>query len=142
MPIGITNVQGFSDLRLENLSTASTVVDMSTIESGGQGALNVWNGNAGASRILLGQPVAGVLLRFFITDDAVSSATKFISSGDFDIYFAELTAVQTTAKAVAFGSTLEGGKYISFYALSDVRWAVYQADQTSLSDGSIQSTST
>ena len=142
MALRQTNVQGFSDLRLENLSTASTVVNMAALESGGQGALNVWNGNAGASRILLGQPVAGVLLRFFLADDAVSSATKFVSSGDFDIYFAELTAVQTTAKAVAFGSTLEGGKYISFYAISDVRWAVYQADQTSLSDGSLNSTTT
>ena len=132
------NILGFADDRVEFLSTASTALTLSDDQ---QNKILVWGGQAAASRINLPAPEQGMRYSVFFSDDAVSSATKFASSG-FDIYYAHQDQVQSTAAAVAYGSTLEGGMFVEFIALNEFRWAVLRASRTTLSDGGMGTTTT
>jgi hypothetical protein len=124
---------------VETLSSASTIVTL-TLDQ--QSKLLLWPGNAGPSRILLPQAQIGLVYRVAIIDDAVSSATKFVSSGGSDdLYFSIETQIQTTGQAVAYGSTLEGGQVVTMEAISDNRWLV-TGTRTTVSDGGLGSTTT
>ena len=133
------NILGFAEQDVELLSTASTALALSDDQ---QNKILVWGGQSSAARISLPTPELGMRYNVFFSDDAVSSATKFISSGDFDIYYAHQDQVQTTAKAVAYGSTLEGGQFVEFVAISDFRWAVLRASRSSVSGAGIGTTTT
>ena len=126
---------------VETLSSASTIV---TLTPDQQGKLLLWPGNAGSARILLPAPSAGMVFRILCVDDAVSSATKFVSSGGaVDIYYAHLDKVQTTGRAVSLGTTLEGGGWVEFTGLSGTRWAVTDwGPASSLANTALQTTST
>lgn len=99
---------------VEHLSTASTAL---TLTDDQQGKWLVWNGQAAASRIRLPAPEAGMVYRILLNGPAVSSATKILSSGVYDI-----RTGNSTAKGVAAETTVENGQGFEFVALNDVRW--------------------
>ena len=105
---------------IETLSTGSTILALTL---GQQNKLLLWGGNAGSARILLPQAQEGLRYKIYFTDDAVSSATKIVSTGGTDdIYYSHIDKVQTTGQAVSLGTTLEGGSWIEMIAISSVRW--------------------
>lgn len=125
---------------VETLSSASTIVTL-TLDQ--QSQLLLWPGQAGASRILLPQAQIGLVYKVYFIDDAVSSATKLVSSGGSDdIYYAHIDRVQTTGQAVSLGSTLEGGGWIEVTAISDVRWAVTDAKSSTVTGLNLGTTTT
>lgn len=102
--------------RVEYLSTASTALEL---DASYQGALLVWQGQAGAARITLPQPSGfGEVYNFFFLADAVSSATKILANDAQDFYIAD----GSTERGVANGSTVEGGVGITVMSLSEHRW--------------------
>ena len=132
---------GAPGLRVTNLSSASTAL---TLTDDQQSALLIWNSQSSASRISLPAPEIGMQYTIFMGGDAVSSATKFISNGagTYDFYYASTAAVETTGVAVAFGSTAEGGLFVEFTAISDVRWAITKQPYSTVAGAALQSTST
>jgi len=131
---------GAPSQRVVFLSTASTVV---TLSQDDQGALLVWNGQAGASRFNLPAPSAGMSYEFFFNDLAVSSATKIISNalGTYDIVIKGVAA-GTTAVAVAIGTTGELGASFKLVAINDTRWAAFQTYATTVDTQNLESTTT
>lgn len=125
---------------VENLSTAST---RNTLTDSQQDRLLIAGGWSSGAAIVLPQPEAGMQYRIFFGIDATSAATRFVgNTAGSDVYFFSTAGAETTAAAVAFQSTQEGGAWIEFTGLSDVRWAVTGMPGTTLAGLSLASTTT
>ena len=110
--------------RVEFISTASTLTTLSLDQ---QGAFLVWNGQTSAARIRLPRPEAGMVYNIYFNATGVSTATKIISSGDYDIRTAA-----STAKAVAHETTAENGASIRLTAINGYRWVVDRLNASTL----------
>ena len=112
---------GAPQWQVENLSTASTAL---TLTDDQQGKLLIWNANAGAARINLPAPEAGMTFTIYFHEDAVSSGTKIIANnaGTFDFYLIDGTT--GVAFAPADASTIEGGIGVTVTALNGLQWIV------------------
>ena len=105
---------GAPQSQVEIVSPGSTSYDLSLDQ---QGKLLAFN--TGAAQINLPAPEAGMVYNIFFlaSPTQASTATKIISSGDYDILCAA-----TTAQAVANESTAENGVGISLFAINEFRW--------------------
>ena len=103
------------------LSTAST---LTTITNDQQGWV-VWGGQSSACRLRLPAPEAGKYFKIMFNGPAVSTATKIQSSGATDIVING-----TTAKAVAFASTVELGAVLDVYGINEFRYLAVSQGST------------
>ena len=117
----------------QNISTASTVV---TLTDNDQGVLLIWGGQTSAARIRLPAPEAGKMFRIIFNGPGVSTATKICSSGN-----GEILINGTTAKAVAFASTIELGAYLEVIGVNDFRY-IANGHGSTVNGQTFQSTTT
>lgn len=113
----------------EWLSTASTSIDL-TVDQ--QGKLLIFD--AGIRQINLPTPEEGMQYFVMASTGGVSTATKVLSSGNYDILVAA-----TTGKGCAAESTVETGIIMHFFAINDYRWVANRLGASTLA---ITSTST
>lgn len=123
---------GALNLDIENASLASTLVTL-TLDQ--QSKLLVFDGTTAASRIRLPAPEAGMSYNILFSTGAVSTATKVLSSGVYDILCGN-----STGKGAAINSTAERGQVLRFVGLNEFRWLGYRVGATT--DVAITSTST
>lgn len=108
------------NMLLVNLSTISTALSLSIDE---QDSYLNWGGQSSAARITLPQPEEGLFYQIYLTGPAVSTATKFLSSANTpDGRSVDIVTGGTSAKGVAFATTVENGASIQFLGLNDRRW--------------------
>ena len=120
---------GAPNAAVEFLSTASTAVNL-TVDQ--QGKLLIFD--AGIRQLNLPAPEAGMKFSIMNSTGGVSTVTKILSSGAYDILCAA-----TTAKGVACESTVETGIIIDLVAINDYRWVASRRGGSTLN---INSTTT
>ena len=133
MPIASYRGLGGVGPFVEFLSTASTALLLTDNQ---QGMLLVYNGQTSAARIRLPAPEAGKNFHIAFNSPGVSTATKVLSSGSYDIVING-----TTAKGVAFASTVELGAYLDVYGINEYRYLAVSQGST-LTGRTFQSTTT
>ena len=133
MPIASYKGLGAVGPAVEFLSTLSTVL---TLTDNQQGLFLVYPGQSSAVRIRLPAPEAGKYFHLAFNGPAVSTATKITSSGVYDIVING-----TTAKGVAFASTVELGAVLEVFGINEFRWLAVSQGST-LTGRTFQSTTT
>jgi|SRR3990167_1077278 len=112
---------GESFLRLENISTATTV---STLSYDQAGALLMYNGQAAASRIMLPRAERGLIYRIVLDGNSATSAILVgATSGQAGAQDIRLRG--TTGAYVQAASTVDGGTILTFIGVSDGRYQVH-----------------
>lgn len=110
---------GAPQLRVENVSLASTRVQLTDAQ---QGALLIFDGSTNSTgEIALPQPETGMEYHLLFTTGAAGSVTKILSTG----FGSDILIAATTAKGVANLTTVESGVYIRLVAISDTRWMAF-----------------
>ena len=117
---------GAPQLRVENVSLASTRVQLTDAQ---QGALLVLDGTTGSTvEIALPQPETGMEFHLLFTTGGVTAVTKILSTG----FNSDILVAGSTAKGVANATTAEGGVYIRLVAVSDNRWMAFRQSGSTL----------
>ena len=140
MPLATYKGLGAPGFGVEFLSTAST---RATLTQDQQNKLLIAGSWSSGAAIVLPQPEVGLQYKIFFQIDATSAATRMVANtGGSDVYFFSTAGGETTAAAVAFQSTQEGGAWIEFTGLSASRWAVTDMPGSTLTGVSLASTTT
>ena len=114
---------GEAFLRVENLSTATTLTTVSYDQAG---ALLLYNGQAGPARIMLPQAERGLIFRIALADQSVSSAI-LVGATSGTAGAQDIRYKNTTGGYVQCGSTADSGSLLTFVGVNDSRYDVFIA---------------
>jgi hypothetical protein len=112
---------GEAFLRLERLSTATTV---STVSYAQAGALLLYNGQAAAARIMLPRAEDGLIYRIALDGNSATSAI-LIGATSGQAGAQDIRYRGTTGGYVQAASTVDGGTILTFVGVSDGRYQVH-----------------